>query len=253
MEKFEIQKLLCAHYIENVPTNCFKKIIYVLDGDGLWEIRKSQLAVFTTLLHRFSIPGLKSGIREDGFELNIPKIPISFFETIVSFFKKIYEKNSSEVFVQCFYDFDKKDFILFCPEQRVGFASIKYDRDLEFEKDKVLAFEVHSHASMSAFFSGTDDGDEKADGFFGVVGKLDKFYPEVIFSYVAGGVRKQINIDNIFEINNNEFFPKEWIEKVKKEKRIRKVRKEVDDDICFEEDFGKMMKRYQMGLFENDE
>lgn len=245
MEKFEIQKLLCSHYIENVPQNCSKKVIYVLDGDGLWEIRKSPVAVFTTLLHEFSIPGLKSGIREDGFSLNVPKIPISFFETIISFFKKIYEKHSSEVFVQCFYDFNKKEFILFCPEQKVGLASVKYERDLKFEQNKILVFEVHSHASMSAFFSGTDNKDEKSDGFFGVVGKLNNFYPEVIFSCVVGGNRKEISIDDIFDIERDDNFPKDWINKIKKEKR--KTIKEMIDDY---EEFNHTEDYHQMEFFD---
>ena len=264
MEKFQIQKLLCGHYIESVPKNCSKKLVYVLDGDGLWEIRKSKVATFTTLLHEFSVAGLEGGIRENGFELNIPKIPISYFQQIISFFKKIYEENSSEVFVQCFYDLETREFVLFCPEQNVGPASVNYKRDLDFEKNKILAFEIHSHASMNAFFSATDNRDEKADGFFGVVGKLNNFYPEVIFTYVVGGERKELDMEDIFDINYDEDFPKEWFDRVKKKETMKVdfrnkdylINEDVfDDDFESEDIFDdeeKMMKSfYQMEFFKN--
>ncbi len=50
---------------------------------------------------------------------------------------------------------------------------------LEYTPPAGVVAEFHSHGTSRAFFSGTDDGDERGFRVYGVVGRLDKPQPEV--------------------------------------------------------------------------
>ena len=39
--------------------------------------------------------------------------------------------------------------------------------------------DIHSHNNMNAFFSRTDDRDEKAARVYAVVGRISSFFPEI--------------------------------------------------------------------------
>jgi len=221
--KIALQKMLVGHYIENIPADSKKKVVYIWQGDGVWEVRKLRLGTFTSRIHEFDTIGLESNLKE-GWVLNVPKIPASLLDVTLSFFRKIYDKHSSEVFLQFFYDENKEEYLVHCPKQQVSGASVKYDRDEKFETpEKILVFEIHSHASMPAFFSGTDDADEKDDRFFGVIGKVKEFYPEMKLRLSVGGRRREIDIGDIFDLDessyNEESFPKDWVKRIQKQKK----------------------------------
>jgi len=199
MNKVDIQKLIVGHYVENIPEDCKKNISYVLSGDGVWEIRKNSIGVFRNHICPCEIKGLYSNFTE-GFELSVPKIPASFLDFTLSYFRQIYQKCSSEVFVQFFYEPEADSYSIFVPEQKVGPASVKYERDLEYEKGKIFVFEIHSHGNMNAFFSSIDNADEKEERFFGVIGKVSSRKPELTLRYCVGGVTRNIEIEELFDI-----------------------------------------------------
>ena len=66
--------------------------------------------------------------------------------------------------------------------------------------------EVHSHASMPAFFSIIDNQDEKGIRLYMVLGNLDK----KAFSYVlrAGlaGVYGKLKLEDVFELEENHVY-----------------------------------------------
>lgn len=210
MNKTDIQKLIIGHHIEDIPDTS-KSINYVWQGNGVWEVRKNSIGVFRSHIHKFNTPGLHSNLTE-GFELSVPKIPASLLDVVIVYFRQIYNKCSSEVFVQFFYNPDEHEYIIYIPKQKVSPASVKYERNHEYEKGKIFVFEIHSHGNMGAFFSGTDDGDEKEDRFFGVIGKVESRKPELSLRLCIGGKPTKIKIDELFEINepNKKFeFPQE--------------------------------------------
>lgn len=218
-----LQKLMVGHFIENIPDDCSKKVCYILQGNGLWERRINKLGTFTTQLHNFKIPGLNENYKED-WELNVPLIPASILVQIVSFFRKINRTYDSEVFVQVFYDFNEKAYKAHVPSQVVSGASVNYRNDNDFQNDPnmLLVFEVHSHNTMGAFFSGIDDRDEKSDRFYGVIGKLNNYYPEMLIRLSVGGKRMSVDVDEIFDLADDqtfaEVFPAEWMSKVSKQR-----------------------------------
>lgn len=216
--KLLLQKQMVGHYIEKIPNKCNKKVIYLLQGDGLWQIRKNKIGTFNIKMSDVIVPGLETNV-EEGIELSVPKIPLSLWDTTLSFFKDVQKKQDTEAYLQFFYDSDKEEYILHCPEQMVGKASVKYTTSPEFESDNMICvMEIHSHGTMSAFFSGTDNADEKDDRFFGVVGKINSLYPETKFRLMLGGQEIPIEFSEIFEQKENAKYPSHWLQNIKKEK-----------------------------------
>lgn len=219
-QKIALQKMLVGHFIESVPKDCSKKVVYVMQGDGVYEQRINKLGTFTTQISKATIPGLESNL-EEGWVLNVPRIPITLLGTTVSFFRSIYSKYSSEVFLQFYYDIKTEEYIVHCPKQTVSRASVRYENDEIFsDANKILVFEIHSHGTMGAFFSGTDDGDEKADRFYGVIGNVNNFFPDLKLRLSVGGVRTDIKVEELFDLTEEmyhaETFPKDWAERIQK-------------------------------------
>jgi len=226
-KKMALQKMLVGHFIEDIPENFNKKVAYVWQGNGIWEVRKLPLGTFVTCKEKFNVPGLKQTL-EEGWSLNVPKIPATLLDVTLSFFREIYDKHSSEVFLQYFYDTEKEEYILHCPEQTVGPGSVNYKRDTDYEKGKILVFEIHSHGSMGAFFSGTDNADEKDDRFFGVIGRVKQYYPELKIRLSMGGYKQDINVEDIFNLDESDYhkesFPSEWVGRIR-EKKVKIVQR----------------------------
>lgn len=219
------QKMLVGHYIETIPEDASKSTNYVLQGNGIWEQRRNDIGTFNRKIASCKVLGLRSNLTE-GWTLNVPKIPISLLGTAVSFFRKICAETNDEVFLQFFYNKETKQYEIECPEQEVSGASVKYKNSEVFnDPNKVLVFEIHSHNTMEAFFSATDNGDEKADRFYGVVGKLNQHFPSIKMRQVIGGESKDIDIDDLFDLDGETYhsqFPEEWRKKVSTRKYTTK-------------------------------
>lgn len=252
-EKLALQRLLVGHFIESIPNDCTKSVAYVMQGDGVYERRKNRLGIFVTKVATVEIPGLDSTL-DDGWELAVPKVPASMLGTAIAFFRKVYSLHHSEAFVQFFYDTDTKDYLLYCPKQVVSGASVKFERDASFETpSRILVMEIHSHGSMSAFFSGTDDKDEKDDRFYGVVGNVTDYFPQMKLRLSMGGYVREVDVDDIFDIDEEmyhaESFPEDWPTRVEKKKEEKKGKRKGKDMVVYS---GRNHGRRQAELFGED-
>lgn len=228
-KKLMLEKMLIGHYVESVPDQCKKKVCYVMQRDGIWEVRSNKLGAFTTHVAECDIPGLTSDM-EEGWELTVPQIPADFLVKIITFFRKINTIHDSEVFLQIFYNLEKNEYFIWCPKQRVSGASVHYENDDHMQDpNNLLVLEIHSHNTMSAFFSATDDADEKGDRFFGVVGKINNFFPEIKLRLSVGSRKRSVDIDELFDVEEDVYhsdnFPKEWLDHVKKSSPNMHVKK----------------------------
>jgi PRTRC genetic system protein A len=244
-----LQKLLVGHYIEKASEDDKKKIVYVWQGDGIWEIRRLKLGTFITHIEKFKTPGLESNLTA-GWTLNVPKIPAACLDMTLSFFRSIYDEHASEVFIQYFYDTKKEEYLLNCPKQDISGSSVNYTNDKNLEgPDKILVFEIHSHVDMPAFFSTTDDKDEKDDRFFGVIGKVKQYYPELKLRMSVGGRMAAVKLEDLFSLDESAFheksFPQEWIENIKK----RQVKKSTVSAVQRHRRYGGPGSRYQGRVF----
>ena len=66
---------------------------------------------------------------------------------------------------------------------------------------------------MKAYFSETDDRDEKATRIYTVIGRLDKMLPDIKMRISVGGKFEEINPMDMFEYPFDDF-PSEWLDNV---------------------------------------
>ena len=217
--KLKFQRENIDYFIEELPENFNKPIAFVLQGDGLWQVRRNQIGTGFLHMYKEKIPGLKSPLVE-GWDLAVPLIPFESFTKAVAFFRSVYKKHKSEAFIQFLYDPEAQAYSIHCPKQTVSGGSVKYTRDKEDEKG-IFVLEMHSHGNMDAFFSTIDDADEEEDRFFGVVGNVDEYMPTAKFRASIGGKWLEMEIDDIFDTSllKNDF-PQKWLKNIKKEKVI---------------------------------
>jgi len=199
-----------------------KPFNYILQEDGLWEVRNVQAGWLVRQREKFTkkLPGF---LEDKKTEYGVPrygKIPAQIYWEIESFFRSICNESGDEVYVQTFWDPEQNKYFNHVPKQTVSGASVRYDRDQELEARCPLVVETHSHNRMNAFFSGVDNNDEKSDRFFGVLGKLNTPSPEVKYSFLCGGVRTDIPISDIFDMGPSHTFPEAWKDQVTRQAAI---------------------------------
>ena len=84
------------------------------------------------------------------------------------------------------------------------------------EKKYLLVADVHSHNDMDAFFSYTDDKDEKETRLFGVIGNIREPLPNIQFRASSGNSSVEISLEDIFDLKQE--YPKAWLKQIKLKK-----------------------------------
>jgi PRTRC genetic system protein A len=170
------------------------------------------------------IPGLegKEKLSEEINFLPNGKVPYHLLEEIIQFFRDVMsiKKANQEAMAHILWNEKDKDspdrgYRIGIPDQVVSAASADYTFNHIKDKDLIVV-DIHSHNTMGAFFSGTDDRDDrKGFNFAGVAGKLNQREPALVWRLNIGEHRKTVFIDDIFDIPQKKVsIPKEWIEKV---------------------------------------
>jgi PRTRC genetic system protein A len=164
-------------------------VFYVIAKDGIY-LRK-KLGIMDSL-----VPVKNISILQDitsTARLNIKKIPAGKFAQIIAFFKEVYNQHKSEAIVLLFYNEKTKVYKVVPPAQKVSSASLSYDRGLSLEGWTMVG-DIHSHAGMSAFHSGTDQDDELSfDGLHITLGNMRDDNVSISASIVSNGHRVIIN------------------------------------------------------------
>jgi hypothetical protein len=185
-----------------VPDNYDKRINYVIQAGGLFEVRVNPIGHFTRKPKL--VVGGESKLR-CGFTYKLArKIPIALLHYTIMFFKKINKLYSSEAYVQYYWDKENEQFLINFPIQDATGAHVNYTRDEELEGRYLLVADVHSHNTMTAHFSAVDDGDEKENRIFGVIGEITKDIPAMKFRIATGGEHIDLRPSDIFDLNTND-------------------------------------------------
>jgi len=158
---------------------------------------------------KYSNTSLDSLITNVGIQQFLPKPEIIVFSEILEIFKYICNKTNYELCINLYYDTLKDNFKLNIPDQIVSVASIKYNynEDIELSDRYIRYLQIHSHNTMPAFFSKTDNADEAFTNlcYYGVVGKISKestFYNiDMIFRIWNGINFVNVDLNNVFDIN----------------------------------------------------
>jgi hypothetical protein len=138
----------------------------------------------------------------------------------VGFFKQINEDLKAEALVLVWYHPVEERFELTIPEQEVSGARVEpedkhYTPPME-DATWQLWGHIHSHNTMAAFFSGTDDAGEQQDGLlFGVVGNITKAVPDCKFRTRVQGNWIEVALDQIIAPLHFPAPPKAWLDQVR--------------------------------------
>lgn len=175
-----------------------------------------------------SIPGLNKedlspAVKEEINFLPAGKLPVHLLDEIVQFFRQVMtiKKAEQEAMAHVLWNEKDKDstdrgYRIAIPNQTVSKASVKYEHD-HIERGDIIVLDIHSHNTMGAFFSGTDDNDDKKGIFFsGVVGNLDRREPEFKWRLNINETKRSAEIEDIFDVTpKNVNVPEAWLDKVK--------------------------------------
>lgn len=196
-----------------------KQIVFVPSSDGkIYEVRNNQIGTFIAEADSVS---LFSKVRA-GFIPALPKIPYSILSEIIAFFKTfVTEKSENEAMANIYWSFEEEKYRVHVPKQTVTKASVDTNLPDIDEKKFLLVMEVHSHNTMEAVFSRTDNKDEIVTRLYTVIGRLDKVFPDMTTRISVGGKHLVIDPAIVFDGIGGKF-PEKWKEAVE----IRKYEKE---------------------------
>lgn len=191
-----------------------KAICTIPGGDGrVYELRKNELGEF--IAPKESVIDL--GSVRAGFTPALPLVPMELLAQIISFFRCYMNGGEQfEAMAHIYWDRQEERFVAHIPRQSVTKAHI--DADLsqdDLPEDRYLHYiDIHSHNSMEAKFSPVDDEDERATRIYIVVGRLDKFFPDITVRMSCGGTYLPLDPGCVLE-SFGAVFPAEWRDQVK--------------------------------------
>lgn len=197
---------------------------YVLQQDGLFDVYETRLGRFVFQISKHSVSTLPKVVSV-GFTSNLSqKIPYSFFNDMVAWFRIVHEKMKTEVYCRIYYDIVDNKFIIDVPEQEVASAVAvwKLNENDQYMSDSeryILVMQIHSHHTMNGKFSSIDDADQQdLDGLHMVIGNIDNESPSYQLRYAHGNKKVNLNLKDIFEINESVDLShfNGWEEKVKR-------------------------------------
>lgn len=192
---------------EEIPEN----IAYVLDGAG-WKLFKRN-GVSIALIPVKEVSGVT--VLTSHITFTAMKLPLDLIRQVTAWFRAVYVKHRSEAVGYLYYQPTTGEWDFIVPTQTVGAAHASYEGAPK-RPNWLCAGTIHSHGSMSAFHSGTDDADENFfDGVHITVGKLDSV-PEYSCSLVVQGVREKMEphdvVDGMAPVDQ---VPVQWLSAIK--------------------------------------
>jgi hypothetical protein len=203
-------------------------MMQIFSGDKLPPIAQIRAKPLTLLLAKTGTVEVRTYpqvlvTRQPGskdFVHVINPLPWSLYAKIVGFFKDVYDKHKAEALCILWTD-PEGGVAVTVPRQAVSGSRVEPD-DTHYEppssdKPWTIWGHIHSHNTMTAFFSGTDDSGETQDGLiFGVVGKITQRIPEVKWRTRVCGAWVELSLDDIVK---NISFPtgvhEEWMKQVR--------------------------------------
>ena len=203
-------KELCLTKAEAAQTN--KPIVLLPSKDGrVYEQRRNEIGCFTA-------PAENVREFEDiqaEFKMALSKIPAHIFSKVMGFFKSISDELHYEVLVHILYDTEEKEYIIKVPKQRISHVAVNSEAEEPYPERYIHVVDFHSHNTMPAVFSETDNDDEKETRLYAVAGRFDRTFPEITVRAGCAGKFIYLPPEEVFEGNFFGDFPKEWKENIR--------------------------------------
>ena len=174
------------------------KLITLFPGkDGtVYEMRNNVMG-------RFITPAANNDILKEvkaGFIPALPPVPLKQLGDILGFFRLMAKNGENEALANVYWDTQDGIFLTDIPKQVVSPYSVKGVISPVYDSDRYVHYmDIHSHGTMRAFFSATDDADEKATRVYAVAGKVHGYFPEIKVRISNGGKFLEIDPGTVFE------------------------------------------------------
>lgn len=156
-----------------------------------------------------------------GFSPALPRIPYALMEQAIALFRRLMDAGTDghplEALVHIYWDQVEQEFFLHVPHQSVGKMSVDavLDGDDLLDDERYLHYaDLHSHNDMPAKFSPTDDRDERANRVYMVMGRLDRYFPELSVRVCNGGHFCMIPPEQVLEPIPEADFPLDWLDRI---------------------------------------
>jgi len=160
-------------------------IYYIVAKEGVFL--KKKLGVMESIAPVKNISILNSVNTMARMYIN--PIPAQWGAKIADFFKAVCQEYHGEAIVLLFYNESTGKYKIVPPTQKVTAGACDYNRGITMDGYTMIG-DIHSHARMSAFHSGTDDNDEKTfDGLHITFGHVLDDEISISASIVANGHR----------------------------------------------------------------
>ena len=203
-------KELCLTKAEAAQTN--KPIVLLPSKDGrVYEQRRNEIGCFTAPAENVRE---FEDIRAE-FKMALPKIPAHIFSKVMGFFKSISDELHYEVLVHILYDTEEKEYIIKVPRQRISEASVNSETDEPYPERYIHVMDIHSHNTMPAVFSETDNDDEKETRLYAVAGRFNRTFPEITVRAGCAGKFIYLPPEDVFEGDFFGSYPEEWKENIR--------------------------------------
>ncbi len=134
-------------------------------------------------------------LRDISFDMKLPKFPLELLKGIVADFAA---DLTSEDIRMIIWDEELEKYDVVRPESVCTKTGVDYMFP-PLSKGQILAMTIHSHNTMPAFFSGTDNEDEVLTGLYGVVGDLGRS-PKARFRASLNGSFAYVKGAELFEV-----------------------------------------------------
>jgi hypothetical protein len=161
-------------------------------------------------------------------EVRFPPLGVAALEYVVGFFREVYNRHGSEAVVLLLWDLERQRYRICVPRQRASVwqsyssslpcaIDVAYDIPTPLPPNHILIGDIHSHADLPAYTSGTDSHDERyRDGVHVVVGHIDRDPPDFHLEMAADGCRFGLAFEHFFRGYHarRRRIPAEWLAKV---------------------------------------
>jgi PRTRC genetic system protein A len=170
---------------------------YILAGNGVWVDAENEFLRARVQAAPVKVRGL-ADLEPQLFLRN--KIPIDYFDRINLIISRNSERQIyEEQFFVITWNKNKEKFDTWYPPQRQAGSKVKYDTT---GINYPVVIELHTHGIMPAFFSQTDNEDERGLRIYAVIGRLDRICPEIRLRVGVYGYWQPVRFCDVFDFHD---------------------------------------------------
>ena len=163
----------------------------LITANGVYEARTTPIGTFSVKRPDLAAPSLSEGL-----SWAIPRLPWALLGALITQFRAALPY---EHLANIYWEPQPGQFVVELPAQQADTTSVTTQETTDpYDPQRPRVLQVHSHGTLPAFFSLTDDADEQATGCYGVIGNLDTSQPTMAWRFACGGRHVPLSLTDLF-------------------------------------------------------